>query len=92
MDKTNCLDGSHVNQDGFDCTAECQAQCLTLLRSGDGILKTMCRTLSDRHRGGRDDFHIPYYCGSQLCKFNGKEDADQQCALNNMEGECFLSI
>lgn len=82
MDKTNNIDDSHVIQDSPNCTAECQARVLTLLGSSDGALRAMCLTLSDRRRGGRDDFHIPHYCGTHLCKINSKGDADQQCASN----------
>lgn len=83
MDKTVHIDESHVAQDVFGCSAECRAQFLTVLASSDRMLKTIiCQTLPDEHGGGRDDFHIPYYCGSQPCKINGKDDADQQCALN----------
>lgn len=82
MDTAVHIDGSHVTQDVFGCSAECRAQFLTLLASSERMLKTTCRTLPDEHRGGRDDFYVLYYCGSQPCKINGKEDADQQCALN----------
>ncbi|KAK1254305.1 hypothetical protein MKX08_008300 [Trichoderma sp. CBMAI-0020] len=78
MDKTNSIDGSHVIQDAFSCTAECRTQFLTLLASSSGMLNTICRTLPDKHGSGRDAFHIAYQCGSQLCNINGKEDADQQ--------------
>lgn len=82
MDKTNHVDDSHVIQDDIGCAAECQAQFLALLASSGEMLKTTCRTLLDKNGGGGDDIHVPYSCGSQLCKINGKEDADHQCALN----------
>lgn len=82
MDKANSTNDFHVAQDSPNCTAECEAQYLTALASSDGALETICLTLSDRYRGGRDDFHIPYYCGPQLCKIDGKRDLGQQCASN----------
>ncbi|UKZ64455.1 uncharacterized protein TrAtP1_005672 [Trichoderma atroviride] len=88
MDKTNCIDGSHVIQDLFGCSAECQTQFLTLLASSNGMLDTICRALPDRHGGGRDAFHIPYHCGSQLCRISGKEDADQQSFISRLISSC----
>ncbi|KAL6892348.1 hypothetical protein GGI43DRAFT_192739 [Trichoderma evansii] len=88
MDKTNNIDGSHVIQDSSNCTAECQAQVLTLLESSDGALKAMCLTLSDSRRSGRDDFHISHYCGSHLCKINGKGDTDQQSIISRLISSC----
>ncbi|UKZ89973.1 uncharacterized protein TrAFT101_005007 [Trichoderma asperellum] len=88
MDKAKCTDDSHATRDSPTCSAECQAQLLTSLASSDEALKTACLTLSDRHRCGRDDFYIPYYCGSQLCTINGKRDADQQSIISRLISSC----
>jgi hypothetical protein len=79
MDIINCVEESHIIQDGLDSTAECQAQLLTLLASSDGMPKTICRTF--KHRDGTNDIQIAYYRGSKLCRFNSKGGANQQCTL-----------
>lgn len=88
MDRTKCTDDSHATRDSPNCSPECQAQLLTSLASSDGTLKSVCLTLSDRHRCGRDDFYIPYYCGTQLCTINSKRDADQQSIISRLISSC----